>query len=91
MESTIRPVWSGFGAHVRYVGNSIRALPLGPTRREVVLTPGMIGVVILSAGPSRPSRCRLQFRNGFQLDVSAENQAEFAPVDTRVPACPNEN
>jgi hypothetical protein len=65
-----------FGAHVRYVGRQRRFLPAG-TGREVVLAPGMVGVVILGGGGER---CRLQFRNGFQLDVTPENRAQFEPT-----------
>jgi hypothetical protein len=68
-----------FGAHVRYIGRQRRFLPAG-TGREVVLAPGMVGVVILSGG----GRCRLQFRNGFQLDVTPENRAQFEPTQRHV-------
>lgn len=74
---TLPPTAFQLGAHVRYVGWERRALPIGPARREVVLIPGMVGVVILSSGPSRPGHCRVQFRNGYQLDITPDNRGQF--------------
>jgi hypothetical protein len=72
-----------WGDHVRYIGRRRCEVPAGPAGREVVLAPGMVGVVILSAGPSGPCHCRVQFKNGFQLDVTPDNRAEFEPAHTR--------
>lgn len=80
-EQAIRTAPFNFGGHVRYVGRRRCELPAGPTGHEVVLAPGMVGVVILSSGTSRPWHCRVQFKNGFQLEVTPENRAEFVPTD----------
>jgi len=71
-----------FGAHVRYIGQRSCQVPAGRTGHEVVLAPGMVGVVILSAGTA--GHCRVQFKNGFQLDVTPENRADFAPTHPRL-------
>lgn len=75
------------GDHVCYVGSpQRREPPAGPKRsRELMLTGGMVGVVILSSGDlagedaaaSRPWLCQAQFRNGFQLDITPQNRADF--------------
>jgi hypothetical protein len=75
------------GDHVRYVGAQRRALPAGQGKEtEVVLAPGMEGVIILSTGAlsdqgaaaPNPWRCQVQFQNGFQIDITPENRADFA-------------
>jgi hypothetical protein len=85
MKPTSAPV-SGepfdFGAHVRYVGARSCEVPAGRAGREVVLTPGMVGVVILSAGTA--GHYRVQFKNGFQLDVTPENRGDFEPAHPRL-------
>ena len=74
------------GDHVRYVGPHRWALPAGLGQRpELVLTRGMEGVVLLSTGaltrplPKAPRRwrCRVQFENGFQTDITPDNRADF--------------
>jgi hypothetical protein len=71
-----------WGEHVRYIGMRRCAVPAG-VGREVVLAPGMVGVVILSTGPT--GHCRIQFKNGFQLDVAADNRADFEPAHAHGP------
>ena len=52
---------------------------------ELVLAPGMDGVILLSTGAlshqgaAAPNswHCRVQFQNGFQLDITPENRADF--------------
>ena len=73
------------GDHVRYVGAQQRAVPAGAGKSEVVMVWGMAGVVIASSGPlpgqqtsaARPWRCQVQFRNGFQVDLTPDNRADF--------------
>ena len=74
------------GDHVRYIAAEKRALPAGPgDETERVLTPGMEGVILLSTGTlsdegavaPNPWHCRVQFQNGFQLDITPENCADF--------------
>jgi hypothetical protein len=72
-----------FGEHVRYVGTRDREVRAGKEGHEVVLVPGMVGVVILTAAPSISGQCRVQFKNGFQIDVTPENRADFEPTHER--------
>lgn len=52
---------------------------------ELVLVPGMEGVILLSTGAfsedgvaaPKPWRCQVQFQNGFQLDITPDNCADF--------------
>lgn len=76
------------GDHLCYIGSpQRRQLPAGHgLNPEVVLTWGMVGVVILSSGDlaaedaaaSEPWRCQVQFRNGFQVDITRYNRCDFA-------------
>ena len=61
-----------------------RTVPAGrPSGAELCLTPGMVGVVILStgtlAGPhaSKSWHIQIQFDNGFHFDVTPQNAADF--------------
>ncbi len=72
-----------FGDHVRYIGAKRCEVPAGHARHEVVLAPGMVGVVILSPGQSGECHCRLQFKNGYQLDVTPENRSDFEATSVR--------
>jgi hypothetical protein len=76
-EKSNLPAPFDFGEHVRYIGAERCEVPAGHAGHEVVLAPGMVGVVILSPGSSGPCRCRVQFKNGFQLDVTPDNRADF--------------
>jgi hypothetical protein len=71
---------------VRYVAAPRRASPAGQENEtELVLAPGMEGVILLSTGAlsdqgaaaPNPWFCRVQFQNGFQLDITPENRADF--------------
>jgi hypothetical protein len=86
MSQDTKPAPFNLGDHVRYVAAQRRALPTGqgnPT--ELVLAPGMEGVILLSTGAfsdegaaaPNPWRCQVQFQNGFQLDITPENRADF--------------
>ena len=75
------------GDHVRYIGAQTRELAAGRRNKpERVLAPGMVGVVMISTaalsgqGSSAPNswRCRIQFQNGFQLDIGPGNHTDFA-------------
>ncbi len=70
-----------FGSHVRYLGPRIRELSAG----AVVLIPGMVGVVTLSSGPSAAWHCLVQFRNGYQMEVTPENGGHFEPAHCSYP------
>ena len=85
-----KPVSLNLGDHVRYVGPQRLELPAGLGQRpELVLTRGMEGVVLLSTGalgrpgPQAPRRwrCRVQFENGFQIDITPDNRADFTQAD----------
>ncbi len=87
MNQDTKPALFNVGDHVRYVASQRRALPAGKENEtELVLAPGMEGVILLSTGafseegeaaPTKPWRCQVQFQNGFQLDITPENCADF--------------
>jgi hypothetical protein len=81
-----KPAPFNLGDHVRYIGAHKRVLPAGQgNETELVLTPGMVGVILLSTGDladpaalaPKPWHCRIQFQNGFQLDITPANYADF--------------
>ena len=90
MNRDTKPAPFNMGDHVRYVASQRRALPTGQRNEtELVLVAGMEGVVLLSpvalsdqdtAAPN-PWHCRVQFQNGFQLDITPENRADFEAAD----------
>jgi hypothetical protein len=86
MDQDTKPAPFNVGDHVRYVAAQRRALPGGPGNETgLVLTPGMEGVILLSTGAlsdqgaAAPNswHCQVQFQNGFQLDITPENCADF--------------
>ena len=86
MKLDTKPAPFNLGDHVRYMARREVKLPAGPgNAAERVLTRGMEGVILLSTGAhsdqgaaaSRPWHCRVQFQNGFQLDISPQNRADF--------------
>ena len=86
MSQDTKPAPFNLGDHVRYVAAQRRALPAGQgNATELVLTPGMEGVILLSTGAlseegaaaPNPWYCRAQFQNGFQIDITPENRADF--------------
>ena len=84
MDQDTQPAPFNVGDHLRYIGKTTRTLPAArPSGAELVLTPGLVGVVILSTGalaePNSPLpwHIQVQFDNGFQLDVTPENAADF--------------
>jgi len=86
MDQDTKPAPFNMGDHVRYVAAHKRALPAGQGHKtEQVLAPGMEGVIILSTGAfsdegaaaPNPWRCQVQFQNGFQLDITPDNCADF--------------
>ena len=86
MNQDTKPAPFNLGDHVRYVGAQRRALPAGYGNvTEQVLVPGMEGVIVLSTGAlsdqgtaaPNPWHCQVQFQNGFQLDITPENRADF--------------
>jgi len=86
MNQDTKPAPFNVGDHVRYVAGQKRALPAGVGNvAEQVLAPGMEGVIMLSTGAlsgqgaAAPNawRCQVQFQNGFQLDITPENRADF--------------
>jgi hypothetical protein len=87
MDQDTKPAPFNMGDHVRYIGAQTRKLATGRRNKpELVLAPGMVGVVVLSTAAlsrqdsSAPNawHCRVQFQNGFQLDIAPENRADFA-------------
>jgi hypothetical protein len=86
MNQYTSPAPFNLGDHVRYVGAQRRALWAGQgSKTELVLAPGMEGVIILSTGAlsaqgataPNPWHFQVQFQNGFQLDITPENCADF--------------
>src|ERR1700738_2039861 len=86
MTQDTKPTPFNLGDHVRYVAAQTRSLPAAQgNERELVLAPGMEGVILLSTGAlsgqgaaaPNPWHCRVQFQNGFQLDITPENRADF--------------
>jgi hypothetical protein len=86
MSQDTKPAPFNLGDHVRYVAAPRRAVPAGQgNETELVLAPGMEGVILLSTGAlsdqgaaaPNPWLCRVQFQNGFQLDITPENRADF--------------
>ena len=86
MDQDTKPAPFNVGDHVRYIAAQRQALPGGEgNETERVLAPGMEGVIILSTGAlsdqgeaaPNPWHCRVQFENGFQLDITPENRADF--------------
>jgi hypothetical protein len=86
MSQDTKPAPFNLGDHVRYVAAQRRALPGGHgNETELVLAPGMEGVIVLSTGAfsaegtaaPKPWRCGVQFQNGFKLDITPDNCADF--------------
>jgi len=86
MDQDTKPAPFHVGDHVRYVAAQRRALPAGQgNETELVLVPGMEGVTVLSTGAlshqgaaaPNPWHCRVQFQNGFQIDITPETRADF--------------
>jgi hypothetical protein len=86
MNQDSKPAPFNVGDHVRYVAAQRRALPAGAgNEAELVLASGMEGVILLSTGAfadqgaaaPNPWRCQVQFQNGFQLDITPVNRADF--------------
>ena len=86
MDQDTKPAPFNVGDHVRYVAAQRRALPAGQgNETELVLAPGMDGVILLStaalsdqgAAAPNPWRCQIQFQNGFQLEITPDNRADF--------------
>src|SRR5258708_3173039 len=93
MSQDTKPPPFNFGNPVRYGAAKRLALPAGQgNESELVLVPGMEGVILISPGAlsdqgavaPNPWHCRVQFQNGFQLDITPENLADFE-VDSAVP------
>jgi len=86
MNQDTKPAPFNLGDHVRYIGTTPRTLSADSgNAKELVLVPGMEGVVVLSTGDLSPRgngapnpwHCRVQFQNGFQLDVTPASAADF--------------
>ncbi len=86
MDQDTKPAPFNVGDHVRYIGSQRQELAAGQgTETELVLVPGMTGVILLSTGTfacqtaaaPKPWRCQVQFPNGFQIDINPENIADF--------------
>jgi hypothetical protein len=86
MSQDTKPAPFNLGDHVRYVAAPRRALPAGQANEtELVLACGMEGVILLSTGAlsdqgaaaPNPWCCRVQFQNGFQIDITPETRADF--------------
>ena len=86
MRQDTKPAPFNLGDHVRYVATQRRALPAGQgNETEQVLAPGMEGVIVLSTGAfsdegaaaPNPWRCEVQFQNGFHLEITPDNRADF--------------
>jgi hypothetical protein len=91
MKQDTKPAPFNLGDHIRYTAAQKRTLAAGPgNAAELVLVTGMEGVIILSTGAladdstaAQPWHCRAQFHNGFQIDITPENYADFEATDTK--------
>ena len=87
MSQDTKPTPFNVGDHLRYVAG--QRLEPNVQGNETVLVPGMEGVIVLSSGAfsnegaaaPEPWRCQIQFQNGFQLDITPENRADFEPTN----------
>jgi hypothetical protein len=83
MSQDTKPAPFNLGDHVRYVAAQRRAVPAGQgNETEQVLALGMESDILLSTGAfsdedAAPWRCQVQFQNGFQVDITPENRADF--------------
>jgi hypothetical protein len=85
MSQDTKPAPFNTGDHVRYVGAQRRAVPGQGNDMNQVLVTGMVGVIVLSTGAlssegaaaPNPWRCQIQFQNGFQVDITPDNCADF--------------
>jgi len=86
MNQDTKPAPFNVGDHVRYLAEQQHEVPTGlGNNSELVLVPGMIGVIVLSTGAfseegesaPKPWRCQVQFQNGFQLDITPNQSADF--------------
>ncbi len=86
MDQNTKPAPFSVGDHVRYIAAQRRELAANQGHEtELVLVPGMTGVVMLSTGAlagqtaasPKPWRCQVQFQNGFQFDITPENCSDF--------------
>jgi hypothetical protein len=88
MGQDTKPAPFNVGDHVRYVSAQKRTLGAGANTQELVLVSGMEGVILLSTGAlsdegtaaPKPWRCQIQFPNGFKLDITPDNLADFEMV-----------
>ena len=95
MSQDTKPAPFNLGDHVRYVAEPRRAAPQGQEdEMNLVLAHGMVGVIILSTGDlseegesaPNPWHCAIQFDNGFQLDITPDNCADFEMARSPVAA-----
>jgi hypothetical protein len=86
MSQDTKPAPFNMGDHVRYVAAQRRAVPSGQgNEMNQVLFPGMVGVIVLSTGAlsaegaaaPNPWHCQVQFQNGFHVDITPDNCADF--------------
>jgi hypothetical protein len=85
MHQDTKPAPFNLGDHVRYIGGQKQVTAGSGKETERVLVPGMAGVILLSNGAlaspraaaPHPWQCRVQFQNGFQIDITPDNCAEF--------------
>ena len=86
MDQNTKPAPFGVGDHVRYIAEQRRELAGSQGHEaELVLVPGMTGVILLSTGAfagqtassPNPWRCQVQFQNGFQFDITSKNCSDF--------------
>ena len=86
MDQDTKPASFNVGDHVRYIAAQKHALSAGQgSETELVLANGMEGVILVSTGgfsdqgaaAPNPWYCRVQFQNGFQMDITPDNGADF--------------
>lgn len=86
MSQDTKPAPFNTGDHVRYIASQSHAVPGGQGKEmNQVLVPDMVGVIVLSTGAlsaegeaaPNPWHCQVQFQNGFQLDITPDNSADF--------------
>jgi hypothetical protein len=87
MDQDTQPAPFNLGDHVCYVATEQRYVP-AVGHQALVLTTGMVGTIMLSTGSfpghgaesPHPWHCRVQFRNGYQADITPEKAAYFEPA-----------
>jgi hypothetical protein len=82
-----QPIIFGVGERLEYLGKSSTEAPaaLGEDRADILLKPGMIGIVTYSqpgwtdpsSGTVWPAQCRIRFGKGYEFTFYADSKKRF--------------